>query len=94
MPLGYAVVMLLDFETGRAGLQYVTDDAWIEDLGIRYMLGVDGLNLWLVALTALLFAASALWITLRPPADAAAPLRVPPGARRDRGARARSWPRT
>jgi NADH-quinone oxidoreductase subunit M len=33
------------------------------------MLGVDGLNLWLVALTALLFAASALWITLRPPAS-------------------------
>ena len=61
--------MLLDFETGSAGLQYVTDDAWIEDLGIRYMLGVDGLNLWLVALTALLFAASALWITLRPPAS-------------------------
>ena len=59
--------MLLDFETGRAGLQYVTDDTWIEDLGIRYMLGVDGLNLWLVALTALLFAAAALWVTLRPP---------------------------
>jgi NADH-quinone oxidoreductase subunit M len=36
-------------------------------LGIRYALGVDGLNLWLVALTALLFAASALWLVLRPP---------------------------
>jgi NADH-quinone oxidoreductase subunit M len=67
VPLGYAVVLLLDFETGPA-LQYVTNDAWIEDLGIRYMLGVDGLNLWLVALTALLFAVSALWVTLRPPA--------------------------
>src|SRR5918995_1922753 len=33
------------------------------------MLGVDGLNLWLIALTTLLFAASALWIALRPPAD-------------------------
>jgi NADH-quinone oxidoreductase subunit M len=69
VPLGYVVVMMLDFEPGVAGLQYVTDDAWIEDLGIRYMLGVDGLNLWLVALTALLFAVSALWITLRPPAS-------------------------
>src|SRR3712207_775114 len=29
----------------------------------------DGLNLWLVALTALLFAISALWVTLRPPAS-------------------------
>jgi NADH-quinone oxidoreductase subunit M len=69
VPLGYAVVLLLDFETGREGLQYVTDDAWIEDLGIRYLLGIDGLNLWLVALTALLFAASGLWVTLRPPAS-------------------------
>jgi NADH-quinone oxidoreductase subunit M len=67
VPLGYAIVLLLDFEAGR-GLQYVTDDAWIEELGIRYKLGIDGLNLWLVALTALLFAASALWISLRPPA--------------------------
>ena len=48
------------------GLQYVTDDAWIEALGIRYKLGLDGLNLWLVALTTLLFAAAALWVVLRP----------------------------
>ena len=58
MPLGYAVIMLVDFDTAAGGLQYVTDDAWIPELGIRYKLGVDGLNLWLVALTALLFAAS------------------------------------
>jgi NADH-quinone oxidoreductase subunit M len=66
VPLGYAVILLVDFEPG-GGLQYLTDDAWIEEMGIRYTLGVDGLNLWLVALTALLFAASALWLTLRPP---------------------------
>ena len=64
--LGYAVILLVDFDYA-GGLQYVTDDAWIDELGIRYSLGVDGLNLWLVALTALLFAASALWIVLRPP---------------------------
>ena len=50
------------FRLRRRGLQYVTDDAWIPALGIRYKLGVDGLNLWLVALTALLFVAAALWI--------------------------------
>ncbi len=66
VPLGYAVIMLIDFDPG-AGLQYVTDDAWIEEMGIRYSLGVDGLNLWLVGLTTLLFAASALWLVLRPP---------------------------
>jgi len=67
VPLGYAVLLLIDFDTGARGLQYVTDDAWIDELGIRYSLGVDGLNLWLVALTTLLFAASAVWILLRPP---------------------------
>ena len=67
VPLGYAVLMLLDFDVAARGLQYLTDDEWIPDLGIHYRLGVDGLNLWLVALTALLFAASALWLIFRPP---------------------------
>jgi NADH-quinone oxidoreductase subunit M len=67
VPLGYAVLLLIDFDPSARGLQYVTDDKWIPDLGIRYSLGIDGLNLWLVGLTALLFAASALWIALRPP---------------------------
>src|SRR3954468_20755056 len=58
--------MLFDFDHGAQGLQYVTDDAWIAELGIRYKLGVDGLNLWLVALTTLLFATSAVGVTLRP----------------------------
>jgi len=67
VPLGYAVVLLIDFDAGRADtLQYVTDAAWIPDLGIRYRLGLDGLNLWLVALTALLFAFSAIWLVFRP----------------------------
>ena len=67
VPLAYAVLMLFDFEPGARGLQYLTDDEWIPDLGIHYRLGVDGLNLWLVALTTLLFAASALWLIFRPP---------------------------
>ena len=67
IPLGYAVVLLIDFDAGRsASLQYVTDAAWIPDLGIRYKLGLDGLNLWLVALTTLLFAFSAIWVAFRP----------------------------
>ena len=70
VPLGYAIIMVADFEAGAQGLQYLTDDAWIDELGIRYTLGIDGLNLWLVALTALLFAASAVWLALRPPVRA------------------------
>jgi NADH-quinone oxidoreductase subunit M len=50
--LFYVVAMLVDFEPG-GGLQYVTDDKWIPELGIRYSLGVDGLNLFMLALTAI-----------------------------------------
>ncbi len=51
--LAYAIVMLADFDSGAEGLQYVTDDEWIPELGIRYQLGVDGLNLFMIVLTAL-----------------------------------------
>ena len=34
VPFAYAVVALLDYDTARGGLQYVTDDAWIRQLGI------------------------------------------------------------
>ncbi|MGH3100179.1 MAG: complex I subunit 4 family protein, partial [Thermoleophilia bacterium] len=51
--LAYTIVLLADFDSGARGLQYVTDDEWIPELGIRYQLGVDGLNLFMVVLTAL-----------------------------------------
>lgn len=50
--LAYVVAMLIDFEPG-GGLQWVTDDGWITELGIRYQLGVDGVNLFMIALTAI-----------------------------------------
>lgn len=66
VPFVYAVLLVVDFDPGR-GLQYVTDDAWISELGIRYKVGVDGLNLWLVALTTVLFLAATLWTLAREP---------------------------
>ncbi|MCW2957970.1 MAG: NADH-quinone oxidoreductase subunit [Solirubrobacterales bacterium] len=58
--LGYAIALVVDFESG-SGLQYVTDEMWIRELGIHYKLGVDGLNLFLVLLTSVLFTATTLW---------------------------------
>jgi NADH-quinone oxidoreductase subunit M len=63
--LGYAIALIADFDRGAAGLQYVTDDAWISELGIRYQLGVDGLNLFLVALTAALWVPATVWAAWR-----------------------------
>jgi NADH-quinone oxidoreductase subunit M len=59
--LAYAITYVVDFEPGRAALQYVTDETWVGELGIHYKLGMDGLNLLLVALTAILWFASTLW---------------------------------
>ncbi|MDP2712631.1 MAG: NADH-quinone oxidoreductase subunit M [Solirubrobacteraceae bacterium] len=63
--LGYAVTYLVDFDSGSGVLQYVTDETWIAELGISYKLGLDGLNLLLVALTAILFFSCILWASLR-----------------------------
>jgi NADH-quinone oxidoreductase subunit M len=60
----YVVALLIDFEPG-GGLQYVTDDEWIPELGIRYQLGIDGLNLFMVALTAIAWAPCTLVAALR-----------------------------
>ena len=65
VPLGYAVVMLADYDKAGGKLQYVTDHSWISELGIRYSLGVDGLNLVLIALTTLLWTAATVAAALR-----------------------------
>ncbi len=51
--LGYAIAMIADLGLGSRGLHYLTDQEWISELGIHYRLGVDGLNLFLIALAAL-----------------------------------------
>src|SRR5437588_11541529 len=59
--LGIAISFLARFKLGHAGLQFLTDRAWISSLGIHYKLGLDGLNVTLVVLTCVLFAASLAW---------------------------------
>jgi NADH-quinone oxidoreductase subunit M len=65
LTLAYAVVIVADFDSGARGLQYVTSDVWISELGIYWKLGVDGLNLFLILLTALLWTACTVWASLR-----------------------------
>ncbi|HWC26355.1 MAG TPA: NADH-quinone oxidoreductase subunit M [Solirubrobacteraceae bacterium] len=65
LALVYAVLYLVDFDAARPGLQYLTNETWIDELGISYKLGLDGLNMLLVALTTVLWFASLLWANLR-----------------------------
>jgi NADH-quinone oxidoreductase subunit M len=63
--LGIAVSFIARFKLGHAGLQFLTDKVWISALGIHYKLGLDGLNVALVLLTAVLFTAALIWAAFR-----------------------------
>ncbi|MGW4161436.1 NADH-quinone oxidoreductase subunit M [Streptomyces sp. NPDC004788] len=49
-----AAVIFVRFEPGGDRYQLVESHAWIKDFGVRYELGVDGIGVALIALTALL----------------------------------------
>ncbi len=53
--LVFAVIIAVEFKTGFGGYQMVSDHVWAKELGIHWSLGVDGISLFLVVMTALLF---------------------------------------
>jgi NADH-quinone oxidoreductase subunit M len=63
--LGMSIAFVIDFQTGAPGLEYGVDHAWIPDLGVRYQLGLDGISLFLVLLTTLLWAGATAFSALR-----------------------------
>ena len=65
LALAYTVAAIAAFER-TGGLQFVTDMAWIPELGVRYSLGLDGLNLFMVALTTLLWVPATLAAATQP----------------------------
>ena len=50
-----AVVMLVNFDAGNAGFQFVSQQNWITDFGISWHVGIDGISLFLVIMTAGIF---------------------------------------
>lgn len=50
-----SVWLLASFDTADGGFQFVTNQSWIDQWGISWHLGVDGISLFLVVLTGLLF---------------------------------------
>jgi NADH-quinone oxidoreductase subunit M len=50
--LAVTVPLYTGFKLGTAALQFVEKAPWIENFNIHYHLGVDGISLWLVLLTA------------------------------------------
>jgi NADH-quinone oxidoreductase subunit M len=50
--LAVTVPLYSGFELGTAAMQFVEKTVWIERFNVHYHLGVDGISLWLVLLTA------------------------------------------
>ena len=50
-----SVYLLVQFKAGTEGFQFTSKHLWIEEWGISWNLGVDGISLFLVVLTGLLF---------------------------------------
>ncbi|HQF95257.1 MAG TPA: Fe-S-binding domain-containing protein, partial [Microthrixaceae bacterium] len=47
--------LVAEFDQHEAGFQFVSNSVWVKSLGISWHLGVDGISLFLLALTGLLF---------------------------------------
>lgn len=63
--LGLAIGYIADYSPTSHGLAHVTDLVWISELGIHYKLGIDGLNAFMLGLTALLFTVAVIAANLR-----------------------------
>jgi len=47
--------LLATFDTADGGFQFVSSTSWVSSLDIKFILGVDGISLFLVVLTGILF---------------------------------------
>jgi NADH-quinone oxidoreductase subunit M len=64
--LGVVIWVISEFDPAL-GLQHTVDESWIPDLGVRYQLGIDGISLFLVALTSIVWLAATAWSAVRTP---------------------------
>ena len=51
---GVSLLLWVNWDNSNAGMQFLEDVAWFPELGIRYIMGVDGISLFLVLLTTFL----------------------------------------
>ena len=55
-----SLVVLGRFDSADPGYQLVEQASWVPGIGLQYLVGVDGISLWLVLLTTFLFPISVL----------------------------------
>jgi NADH-quinone oxidoreductase subunit M len=61
-----SLVIWINFDTTSAGFQFVEEVIWLQELGLAYRLGVDGISMFFVILSTLLtvLCVGASWITI------------------------------
>jgi NADH-quinone oxidoreductase subunit M len=65
LEVGLWITAVTQFDFTDGGLQLDTSREWVESLGISYSVGLYGFSLWLVGMTAVVFAAAigyAVWV--------------------------------
>jgi NADH-quinone oxidoreductase subunit M len=63
--LGISISLVAGFDSGASGLQDTVDVSWISGLGVDYSLGIDGLNVFLILLTTVLWTAATAFAAFR-----------------------------
>jgi NADH-quinone oxidoreductase subunit M len=61
----YSIALLANYPASGGAMKWAVDKVWIQELGIHYSLGVDGLNLFLILLTTILWASATIAAALR-----------------------------
>lgn len=67
LELALTLVAVAVFDRSTAAMQLMEDHVWMSSLNVRYQLGIDGISVFFLPLTALLFAGvvTASWTSLR-----------------------------
>ncbi len=53
--LGFSAYLLWQFDSHVGTFQFVENHEWIPAIGVRYIVGVDGISIFMIVITALLF---------------------------------------
>src|SRR5690348_8552687 len=65
--LALSIVVVAGFNSSIVGLQQTVNESWIPDLGVRYQLGVDGISLFMILLTTVMWAGATAFSIFRMP---------------------------
>lgn len=63
--LAFVAFLVVDFPSNSAGFHFVSSHSWISAFGINWKFGVDGISLFLVGMTAVLFPVAMFGPTIR-----------------------------